>query len=162
MYTTMRTSAPLQHISREALSVLQAHDGTFYGTDNRQHDSFHAARITQWAGGPFKPYFGLSGTIPVLQAHSVVGDPVVDRTVPPTLFLNANLLNAAGGNVAGTGTTLPGKDDPWSLRLVPTRDDGAKGQSERFITYNLFALDGKSNPQGSWLLPNTRPFRVWR
>ena len=162
--------------------VLQAQDGTFVGTvgttagenmiafDGRGNVIWSvpndypqiatadggvigASGITYDNQGRANGQGALPGT-PSWQGfmYSVVGDPVVDRTVPPTLFLNANLLNTAGGNVAGTGTTLPGKDDPWSLRLVPTSDDGAKGQSERFITYNLFALDGKSNPQGSWYI----------
>jgi hypothetical protein len=159
--------------------VLQAQDGSFYGTDNNGNMiSFSQSGNVIWsvpndypqiatADGGVIGASGITydnqgrangqGALPGTPSwqgfmYSVVGDPVVDRTVPPTLFLNANLLNTAGGNVAGTGTTLPGKDDPWSLRLVPTSDDGAKGQSERFITYNLFALDGKSNPQGSWYI----------
>jgi hypothetical protein len=82
--------------------------------------------------------------------YSVSGDPVAQRTIPPDQFLQADLLLAAGGNVAGTGTTFPGKDDPWSLRLVPTSDDGAKGNPIRNITYTLYKLDGKTPPIEKW------------
>jgi hypothetical protein len=86
--------------------------------------------------------------------YSITGDPVVDRTVPPTLFLNANLLNAAGGNIASTGTTLSLPDDPWSLRLVPTYDSGSQvfpgNGAQREITYQLTKLDGTSRPIGQW------------
>jgi hypothetical protein len=84
--------------------------------------------------------------------YSVVDDPFVVRTVPPDGFLNANLLQVAGGNVSNS-TAPPWKDDdPYSLRLVPTSDDGAKGASERNIVYNLFKMDRKSNPTGHWYL----------
>ena len=82
--------------------------------------------------------------------YSVVGDPFIVRTVPPNGFLNANLLQVAGGNVSNT-TAPPWKDDdPYSLRLVPTADDGKKGQAFRNITYTLTKLDGKSKPKGDW------------
>jgi hypothetical protein len=82
--------------------------------------------------------------------YSVTGDPVVQRSIPPDLMLQANLLQVAGGNVSGTGTTLNLPDDPWTLRLVPTSDDGVKGQPFRNITYTLTKLDGKSKPNGNW------------
>jgi hypothetical protein len=64
-----------------------------------------------------------------------------------------------GGNIAGTGTTLNLPDDPWSLRLVPTSDNGYKGSSDRTIVYNLFAIDGKSAPKGDWYITEHQTFQ---
>jgi len=75
---------------------------------------------------------------------------VAQRTVPPAGFLQANLLQAAGGNVAASGTSLNLPDDPWSLRLVPTSDNGEKGVPYRTIIYTLTKLDGASKPTGKW------------
>ena len=84
--------------------------------------------------------------------YSVTGDPVTVRMVPPNLFLNVdpNLLNSAGGNPSGTGTTFPGKDDPWTLRLVPVTDDGADKAAYRNIDYKLYQLDGTTPPLETW------------
>jgi hypothetical protein len=84
--------------------------------------------------------------------YSVVDDPVLQRAIPPDLMLHGDLLRAAGGNPSGNSTSFPGKDDPWSLRLVPTYDTGVKNNSAREIDYKLVKLDGKSSPNGPWYL----------
>jgi hypothetical protein len=164
--------------------VLQAQDGTFVGTvgttagenmiafDGRGNAIWSvpndypqiatadggvigASGITYDNEGRADGQGALPGT-PSWQGfmYSITGDPVVDRTVPPTLFLNANLLNAAGGNIASTGTTLSLPDDPWSLRFVPTYDSGSQvfpgNGAQREITYQLTKLDGTSRPIGQW------------
>ena len=157
--------------------VLQAQDGSFYGTDNNGNmiafsssgnviwsvpndypqiatadgGVIGASGITYDNQGRANGQGALPGT-PSWQGfmYSVTGDPVVQRSIPPDLMLQANLLQVAGGNVSGTGTTLNLPDDPWTLRLVPTSDDGVKGQPFRNITYTLTKLDGKSKPNGNW------------
>ncbi len=112
-----------------------------------------AAGITYDSQGRATGQGALPGT-PSWQGfmYSVSGDPVAQRTVPSDQFLQAdpNLLESAKGNPSGTGTTFPGKNDPWSLRLVPTSDDGAKGNPNRNITYTLYKLDGKTPPIEKW------------
>jgi len=157
--------------------VLQAQDGSFYGTDNNGNMiSFSQSGNVIWsvpndypqiatADGGVIGASGITydnqgrangqGALPGTPSwqgfmYSVTGDPVVQRSIPPDLMLQANLLQVAGGNVSGTGTTLNLPDDPWTLRLVPTSDDGVKGQPFRNITYTLTKLDGKSKPNGNW------------
>lgn len=87
--------------------------------------------------------------------YSVAGDPVAERTVPPTNFLNADLMQIAGGNVGGTGTAaiaaFPFLDDPYSLRLVPRFDNGKQNNNNqnfvREIDYCVTRMDGKSKPK---------------
>lgn len=57
---------------------------------------------------------------------------------------------AIGESVSHNGVALNLPDNPWSLRLVPVTDNGAAGNSQRSITYQLTKLDGKSNPAGTW------------
>jgi hypothetical protein len=178
------------NLAAGVVPVLQAQDGTFFGTDNTYGKMIHFDQYgnTIWSvpndypqiatedGGVIGGWTGITydsqgratgqGALPGTPSwqgfmYSVVGDPWLVRTVPPDLFLqvNPNLLNSAGGNPSGTGTTFPGNEDPWSLRLVPTGDNGYKGSSDRTIVYNLFALDGKSNPKGTWYITEHQTFQ---
>jgi hypothetical protein len=129
---TGTANQPYPYISPNSPPILVHTDGTIFTVDNN-------------AIVGINPSTGQQSFTPVpLEMR------VAQRTVPPAGFLQANLLQAAGGNVAASGTSLNLPDDPWSLRLVPTSDNGEKGVPYRTIIYTLTKLDGASKPTGKW------------
>jgi hypothetical protein len=88
-------------------------------------------------------------------SNQVAGDQGVQRKVPPASFSKIDPLRSAGSNVSGNRTTLNLPDDPWSLRLVPVKDNGGRDDNGvrvpmRYITYALRKLDGIHKPNGTW------------
>jgi hypothetical protein len=152
--------------------VLQAQDGSYYGTDDDGNMVHAAANGTpMWSvpgdypqtatadggvistnGTIFDVNLNITGqmTLPTYSWYGFTYSAPVSRLAPSANMLQVDLLRTSDGNVSRNGSSFNLPDDPYSLRLVPTSDDGKQGQALREITYTLTKLDGKSTPRGNW------------
>ncbi len=171
------TTIPFQ--STPLQPVLQLADGTYVGTVGAAIDSLLQSYMVRFdsSGNPlgvtagyvpqmatadggvisgdgtmFDASLNITGqmTLPTYSWYGFTYSDPVSRVVPSANMLQVDLSRTSGGSVSSNGANLNLPDDPYSLRLVPTSDDGKQGQALREITYTLTRLDGRSTPRGDW------------